>query len=531
MTPSAWLISSRERGNPATILDAAWTNGNLVRPLIHGAEYFAALATAVSGTRAGDLLLFTDWRGDGDQLVGDDGTDVAGLFGAAAERGVLVRGLVWRSHPDVWRFSEKENRRLSEEVEAAGGRCLLDMRVRSGGSHHPKLVVLRHEGRPELDVDFVGGIDLCHGRRDDARHEGDPQPARISAAYGARPPWHDVQAEIRGPAVAEAETVFRERWDDPSPLTRNPVRRLRGLIDRDDTHAAPLPEALPAPEPCGTHAVQLLRTYPLRRGGYPFAPQGERSIARGYIKALRRARTLIYMEDQYLWSREVARPFAEALAADPELRMIAVIPHEPAEEGRVAAAAVGAGRGEALRLLYDAGGDRVAVYGLENHAGALVYVHAKVVVVDDVWASIGSDNVNLRSWTHDSELSCVVLDETRDHRGRTAGSAPADVDQPRSFARDLRLRLAREHLDRADGDDADLCDPVEAFEAFAKSAASLEAWHADGCRGPRPPGRVRRYRATYPGSTPETSRWARLVYRRVFDPDGRPRALRRAGTF
>ena len=47
---------------------------------------------------------------------------------------------------------------------------------------------------------------------------------------------------------------------------------------------------------------------------------------------------------------------------------------------------------------------RVAAYGIENHAGTPVYVHAKVCVVDDVWASIGSDNFNRRSWTHDSEL-------------------------------------------------------------------------------------------------------------------------------
>ena len=59
-----------------------------------------------------------------------------------------------------------------------------------------------------------------------------------------------------------------------------------------------------------------------------------------------------------------------------------------------------------------AGGDRVAVYGIENHAGTPVYVHAKVCVVDDTWATVGSDNINLRSWTHDSELSLAVLDET-----------------------------------------------------------------------------------------------------------------------
>jgi phosphatidylserine/phosphatidylglycerophosphate/cardiolipin synthase-like enzyme len=97
----------------------------------------------------------------------------------------------------------------------AGGECLLDMRVRTRGSHHQKLVVLRHAGRPELDVAYVGGIDLCHGRRDDHMHGGDEQPCPLGAAYGPRPPWHDVQIAIQGPAVADIETVFRERWEDP----------------------------------------------------------------------------------------------------------------------------------------------------------------------------------------------------------------------------------------------------------------------------------------------------------------------------
>ena len=35
-------------------------------------------------------------------------------------------------------------------------------------------------------------------------------------------------------------------------------------------------------------------------------------------------------------------------------------------------------------------------------------------VIDDVWMMVGSDNLNLRSWTHDSELSCAVIDEDRD---------------------------------------------------------------------------------------------------------------------
>ena len=70
-----------------------------------------------------------------------------------------------------------------------------------------------------------------------------------------------------------------------------------------------------------------------------------------------------------------------------------------------------AGRTRAVKTLIEAFPGRVAAYGLENHAGTPVYVHAKVCVIDDVWASVGSDNFNRRSWTHDSELSCVVLDD------------------------------------------------------------------------------------------------------------------------
>ena len=91
-----------------------------------------------------------------------------------------------------------------------------------------------------------------------------------------------------------------------------------------------------------------------------------------------------------------------------------------------------------MTLLLGAGGDRVAFYGIENTAGTPVYVHAKVTVIDDLWCTVGSDNLNLRSWTYDSEISCAVLEQ----------SGAADC-----VARRLRLSLFREHLDRGDADD------------------------------------------------------------------------------
>jgi phosphatidylserine/phosphatidylglycerophosphate/cardiolipin synthase-like enzyme len=242
---------------------------------------------------------------------------------------------------------------------------------------------------------------------------------------------------------------------------------------------------------------------------------------------LLRARSLIYLEDQYLWSRQVAAPFAAALAANPGLHLIAVIPRYPDQDGRLSQPPNILGHNLALETLRRSGAGRVAVYGIENPAGTPVYVRAKACVIDDVWASVGSDNFNRRSWTHDSELSCAVLDETRDPREpRTPGGPGQDA---RVYARDLRLTLAREHLDRPAGDHADLVDPRSAFAAFARSAALLDAWHAEGRPGPRPPGRLRTYQT--PGLSRWTRTWAMPLYRCFYDPDGRPPALRRSGAF
>ena len=65
----------------------------------------------------GDHLFFTDWRGDPDQLMRPGGPTIPELFSAAAERGVVVKGLLWRSHLDKLQFSEEENRHLGEAIE------------------------------------------------------------------------------------------------------------------------------------------------------------------------------------------------------------------------------------------------------------------------------------------------------------------------------------------------------------------------------------------------------------------------------
>jgi phosphatidylserine/phosphatidylglycerophosphate/cardiolipin synthase-like enzyme len=548
--PDLFLLPD-ERENPHTGVDAhhpdgvAWSTGNHVRPVVHGRPYFAELHERVGSLGEGDLLFFVDWRGDPDERLTDDpGSTVSATFTAAARRGVEVRGLLWRSHWHRFGFHSEKSRLLGVEIDQAGGQCLRDMRVRTGGSHHQKFVVLRHRDDPTRDIAYVGGVDLCHSRRDGIEHVGDRQVVPMPQAYGRTPAWHDVHSAITGPAVFDVETCFRERWDDSTPLTLNPGRLLSSLTRGEELTARPLPpQAPPPPSPeVANEAVQVLRTYPsILPKGYDFAPQGERSIAHGNSKAVRQARRLVYLEDQYLWSEEVGRHFGAALRENPELRLIAVIPMLPDMDGSVSQPAQLYGRKLAMDHLLESGGDRVAVYGLTNEAGFPVYVHAKVCVIDDVWATVGSDNFNRRSWSSDTEISCAVQD-TR------VGSREAEVPRD-AFAPSLRRELVGEHVGLHPDDVPD--DPDELWDLMDSSATALDAWYAGGAarrgghhhvprpRAPlkgtsvrwrrrsggwhgasgveRPPGRLRRLDP--PTLTRAQLLWAPRVYD-LFDPDG-----------
>ena len=94
-TELGWFLTREQRGNDATRI-RPWTEGNEVRTLVHGSTYFAALADALARAGQGDLVLFTDWRGDPDEQLTDDGVTVTEALSAAVLRGALVKGLVWR---------------------------------------------------------------------------------------------------------------------------------------------------------------------------------------------------------------------------------------------------------------------------------------------------------------------------------------------------------------------------------------------------------------------------------------------------
>jgi phosphatidylserine/phosphatidylglycerophosphate/cardiolipin synthase-like enzyme len=162
-----WFLASGERGNDHSVIDrhdngVPWTEGNLAEVLIDGQEYFTSLYSALRSTVPGDSIYLTGLEGDADELLEGTDTEVGTVLGDLAQHGVLVRGLVWRSHGAS--SSEEKNLMFSRAVNTAGGDVLLDNRIRRAGSHHQKIVVVRRATRPGDDVAFVGGMDLVHAR-------------------------------------------------------------------------------------------------------------------------------------------------------------------------------------------------------------------------------------------------------------------------------------------------------------------------------------------------------------------------------
>lgn len=271
-----WFLTGEERGNRGSDLPA-WTVGNDVRPLVHGRPYLGALHEAVHAAGAGDLILVAGWRTDPGQRLGE--SSFGPVLTAAARRGALVRALLWRSHSPLIGYFADMHGRLAGHLASGGARVLLDHRVRSFGSHHQKSAVVRYADSPPDDVAFVGGIDVAVSRRDDATHRGDSYARDFAEVYGPTPAWHDVQLALRGPAVADVERTFRERWDDPRPLVAAPWRvaidSWRGRRGARTSCRTPRPRRRPrgpAPSKCCAPIPGSTRASPSRRRGSAASP-------------------------------------------------------------------------------------------------------------------------------------------------------------------------------------------------------------------------------------------------------------------
>jgi phosphatidylserine/phosphatidylglycerophosphate/cardiolipin synthase-like enzyme len=403
--------------------------GNALEVLIDGAHGLPAMAEAIRGAQR--HVHVCSWHLEADFAPERDGgrrSRVRELLGEAAER-VPVRVLVWAGAPVPVFKPARQAVRAQRDALVRGTkiRVELDAHGRALHCHHEKLVIVDDE------VAFVGGIDMTTLAGD--RYDHNHHPSRAPAIG-----WHDATTRLRGPAVADVAAHFALRWE-----------ALAG-------------EALALPEPpaaAGDVTVQLVRTVPERT--YPALPRGEFSVLEAYMRALRSARSLIYLENQFLWSPEVVSVLEAKLRQPPsdDFRLVVLLPAKP-NNGRDDT------RGMLGRLVAaDAGAGRFLGATIQSRTGARsgpLYVHAKIGIVDDAWLAVGSANLNEHSLFNDSEVDVVTCDAR--------------------LARDTRLRLWSEHLERdreaVSGDPARLVDelwrPI-ASEQLARRRAGAPLTH------------------------------------------------------
>jgi phosphatidylserine/phosphatidylglycerophosphate/cardiolipin synthase-like enzyme len=278
-----------------------------------------------------------------------------------------------------------------------------------GCSHHQKIVV--------IDDCFAvcGGIDMTSDRWDTPEHLDDnPRRRRPNGKlYG---PWHDVTMMIEGEAAGALGELGRERWQQSGGGEMEPCAAQQ---------QSPWPARLDAE--FRDVEVGIART----RAHYHDTSE-VREIEALFLEQIARAKRFIYAENQYFASRTIAEAIARRVAEPEPPEIILVTPLS--SDGWLQQAAMDGARARLLHAIGDKDhARRFRVYIPKTAGGTPIYVHAKLMIVDDEIIRVGSANMNNRSMGLDSEAD-VFIDATRPgnaHAGPTIAS--------------LRRRLLAEH--------------------------------------------------------------------------------------
>ena len=296
------------------------------------------------------------------------------------------------------------------------------------GSWHQKTIII--DGR----IAYVGGMnarqndwDAKHSTYDYRRmphassglERANRQRKKAETEY---PPRHDFMIRIEGALVMDVQNNFISRWNCAIDNKNFYYRRLTKLN-----------AATSLPKSSGSKSGQIVRTMPK----HPSTPQGETGCFEMYVKAIQNAEEYIYIEDQYFRSERIALELANACRKNPKLLLVVVTPPDywaQWEEQNLALASPSTfWTTDSFKIIKSAVPEFCLFYlqvsGMDvsgNQILVKVDTHAKIMIVDDEWYTIGSCNINERGFMYEGEINVSVHN-------------PAD-------AFNLRKRLWSEHL-------------------------------------------------------------------------------------
>jgi phosphatidylserine/phosphatidylglycerophosphate/cardiolipin synthase-like enzyme len=437
--------------------------------LIDNADAYRALLAACDEARASiwisqlafdaDCQVFSSRTG---VTANDASCDVRladAVLAAAETRGVEVRMLLNAS------LLLDTVAPLRDYARAAGADPLR-VRIR-GVSRFPQLL---HAKVVVVDgaVAFLIGSPFVNGYWDDSRHAPIDR-RRPQRELGGRP-LHDLSTRFTGPGVLALAAWFAEQWNGADDV----------MADDGDMLEAPAAASVGGglAEPA---VVRIVATAPEPR--HPRHPRGRTEILDELLAGIAEARSLIYVEQQYVSSRRVVAALGQALEREPALEILMVLNQNPD---------VTAYRGWQNALLAESGlstHPRVGLFCLWTVDGAgrsaeralnQLFVHSKVVAVDDRWAMVGSanvDGVSLHSYGDDFSgwVGRRVFRDVRnfDVSAVVCGARVGEAVLPAVL--ELRTALWREHLSQPSLDVA--TPPAGGWLGFwRRRAAECVAW-------------------------------------------------------
>ena len=276
---------------------------------------------------------------------------------------------------------------------------VFDNRHPFGASHHEKLCVVDGE------VAFCGGIDLCDERWDSPEHLYEDARRSLDLRAERHGPYHDLAVEVRGPVCDILLSQLGERW-----------RRVCNI---------PFPSPGPPPQaaPGAAGRVYVSRTEVGIEAG-AVSGRIRREVEFLFRDLIARAEHRIILEGQYYWSlllHDVLRSKIAAMRGHPGFEIILLVAElESVNSPTRRMAAFEARLLRDLEIAAGLAGIRLRTLAPRafrpGRPPRPIYVHSKILVVDDRYVSIGSTNLASRALRLDTETHLTREARTPDER-------------------------------------------------------------------------------------------------------------------
>jgi cardiolipin synthase len=233
------------------------------------------------------------------------------------------------------------------------------------------------------DVAFVGGINLLDDHYDQVH--GWSEDPRL-----------DFAVELRGPVVATIEQATRALWTRAS-IGRNFAKEMAALASSAEPVARARRMLSRLRMPKGGKVGDEVRDLAPVRASFVMRDnlRQRRAIERSYIDAIRKARSRVDLISPYFYpGRAFMRVLVSAAKRGVEVRLLL----QGKVDYRIAALAA--------RALYDV----LLTNGVRVFEYSPAFLHAKVGLVDDEWATVGSSNIDPLSLLLNLEANVVIRD-------------------------------------------------------------------------------------------------------------------------